>query len=727
MSVHRVPDVSVAGAATSALPADLMVHLTATINSNLDLRAVLQVVTDTATRLSGATFGAFFYNAVDEAGSSYRLHVLSGADVEAFTRMPAPRITQLFEPTFTGSSSVRIADVAEDPRFSGMPRGHLPLRSYLSTPVIARDGQTIGALLFGHPEAGVFAEATEDAVRVVAAQAAVAVENARLLAAEVAARQLAEDRAESLELLQEVTSRLATVLNEDDALDALEDTLSRRLGTARMGVYRLEGGAFRALRSKFPGTAHFSLVPWDQPSMGHDAVEQNSTVVVHSRAELAQRYPGVVDRLPGIEAGAAIPLRIEGVTFGALVLTWAHRVDFTANLQRMLAALGEQLAGTLERARLYSAEARAREELSHHVSALTEASQTLQRSLLPDRLPHSEHVEVAVRYLPGAADAEVGGDWYDMVVAPGGRVVLVIGDVQGHSFSAAAVMGRVSTALHAYLLEGHPLDVALRRVNPMVEASGLLVTCCLMSLDPLSGEVQTVRAGHPLPVFSRGDLVGEVGDGEGGPPLGVDARDAEWPISVGQAQTGDRLVLFTDGLVERRGSDTDAQVDELLSVVVAASDLDVEGAADAILERLRSERGDDVALLVADCVGGPPVPSVQLVVEDTAAVREARAFTTGQLEAWELGDQVTSAAELLVSEMVTNALVHAEGPAHLELHRTGAGVRVCVTDQVAHEPTVEAPDPDTDHGRGLLLVEALAARWGVRPSGAGKTVWAEIE
>ncbi|MCW2817576.1 MAG: two-component system sensor histidine kinase/response regulator, partial [Marmoricola sp.] len=356
---HPPPDVGAAGVTASALPADLMVHLTATINSNLDLSAVLQVVTDTATRLSGATFGAFFYNAVDQSGSSYRLHVLSGADVAAFARMPAPRVTALLAPTFTGSSSTRIADVTRDPRFGGMPRGHLPLRSFLSTPVLARDGETIGALLFGHPEVGVFAESTEEAVRVVAAQAAVAVENARLLAAEVAARQLAEDRAESLELLQEVTSRLATVLSEDDALDALEDTLSRRLGTARMGVYRLEDGAFRALRSKFPGTAHFSLVAWDQPSLGRDAVVTDDAVVVTSRSELADRYPGLVDRLPGIEAGAAIPLRIEGTTFGALVLTWAHPVEFTANLRRMLGALAEQLAGTLERARLYSAEARA--------------------------------------------------------------------------------------------------------------------------------------------------------------------------------------------------------------------------------------------------------------------------------------------------------------------------------------------------------------------------------
>ena len=264
-----------------------------------------------------------------------------------------------------------------------------------------------------------------------------------------------------------------------------------------------------------------------------------------------------------VHAAIAVPLRVFGADYGCLTLTWVHEMTFSPARRRLIEAVGEQLCGTLERIELFTAAAEARSELRRHVDELTDASQTLQRSFLPEALPTSDVVDVAVRYAPGAKNAEVGGDWYDMVVAPSGRVTLVIGDVQGHSFSAAAVMGRVSAALHAYLLEGHPLDVALTRVNPIVEQSGLLVTCCLVSLDPRNGEMTIARAGHPVPVFRRGDLVGQMPEEGGGPPLGVFGPDARWEVRSGWAQPGDRLLLFTDGLIERSDVDMDTQVESL--------------------------------------------------------------------------------------------------------------------------------------------------------------------
>ena len=752
----------------------LVRHLADAITSTLDLSTVLQRVTDTGAELCGAAFGAFFYNSVDGDGDSYRLHVLTGADPRAFDGIASPRITRLFEPTFTGGASVRIGDVTQDERFSGLPIGHLPLRSYLSTPVVGRDSRTIGALLFGHPDVDVFTEDAQHLLELVAAHAAVAVENARLYTDSDDARLLAEERAQSLELLQSITSRLAGVFTVDDAIDALAGTLAQHLRTERMGVYRLEGDQLRALRSRpvpLPGSleppasdsslgrraawasevdtqrgpvgpmaaygvgsndlAHFTSVPLTAPTASRDALLRHELVTISSREEFLSTYPELAQAVPGVDAVAAVPLRVAGADFGVMALSWRDAQAFSPARRRLLEAVGEQLSSTLERIELFASAAQARAELRRHVAELTEASQTLQRSLLPGELPETETVEVEVRYLPGAENAEVGGDWYDVVVTPSGHVTLVIGDVQGHSFSAAAVMGRVSTALHAYLLEGHPLDVALARVNPIVEQSGLLVTCCLVSLDPVTGEVGTARAGHPVPMFWRGGHAGQMPEEGGGPPLGVDARDALWQVRTGQAEPGDRLVLFTDGLIERSDTDPDDQVAALLAVLGDHGASSLADCADAVVAAMDANRGDDVALLLADYSGVAHDAtlagvSATMRVADLASLSGVRRFAARKLDAWGMAG-AEDVTVLLVSELVTNALLHAAGPAKLELAPAGDRVRIRVTDPVDSQgPMLRREDLDAENGRGMMLVDGLSLAWGVEPHGLGKTVWAEV-
>ena len=255
-----------------------VLHLATEINSQADLPSILQTVTDTATTLAGARFGAFFYNAVDDEGGSYVLHVVSGADAEAFRNLPDPRITALFEPTFIGEGTVRIDDLLQDERFVGVPAGHLPVRSYLATPVVARDGDVVGAVLLGHPDPGVFTDRVESAVRLVAVHAAVAVQNARLFAAQREALELAEERTQSLVLLQEITSRLAGMFTVDDAIDGLVGTLSRHLRIKRVGVYRLQDGELRALRSRStaPTEAVLDSIPaWAEAVDEVDGTDRN--------------------------------------------------------------------------------------------------------------------------------------------------------------------------------------------------------------------------------------------------------------------------------------------------------------------------------------------------------------------------------------------------------------------------------------------------------------------
>src|ERR1043166_1463970 len=178
-----------------------------TLAGELDLHKLVQAVTDAATEVTDAQFGSFFYNVLDERGESYMLYTLSGVPRSAFEHFPMPRNTDLFGPTFRGEGTVRIADVKLDPRYGknspyyGMPEGHLPVVSYLAVPVVSRSGEVYGGLFFGHPEAGVFTERHERIVEGLAAQASVAMDNARLFEAARRAREEAEQSAAEKERL----------------------------------------------------------------------------------------------------------------------------------------------------------------------------------------------------------------------------------------------------------------------------------------------------------------------------------------------------------------------------------------------------------------------------------------------------------------------------------------------------------------------------------------------
>ncbi len=713
---------------------DLLVFATLTeaINSNLDLEHVLQTVTDAGTELSGADFGAFFYNAVDDSGNLYRFHVLSGGNAAAFAAMPAPRITELFEPTFSGERAVRVADITADPRFTGMPRGHLPVRSYLATPVTSRSGEVIGALLFGHADPGVFTERSEDVVRLVALQAAVAVENARLFEDEQAARREAERAAARLGVLQMMTARLAGAVTTRDALDAVTETLVGPLEADGVAVYLATDGGFTAVagvRTDEAGEAR----PLQMPAIPQhlwcplvDAAVTRRTVAIPDADHMATGYPAVAATVVGVEASLSIPMTVGDSVVGVLAMSWRRPRGFSGTEIHMFEAAAGQLSSALERARLYESELAAQEQLRRSAEQAVAASQTLQRSLLPRRLPAVESLAVVVRYLPGTAGAEVGGDWYDVISTPGGGTVLVIGDVQGHSVGAAAVMGQLRTALHAYLAEGHEPHVALARVNRAMKAldASVLATCCLVAIDPASGQTTIVRAGHLLPLLRRDGRVVEI-QSEGGVPLGV-LDDAEWSTSAVRLEAGDRLLLYTDGLVEDPREDVDTGVRALMSATAAADSGHLDRDADAILAAVGAARRDDIALLLCDYAGPSLVTErASLTVTDAVEVADARSFADRMMDSWDRAELADTVA-LLVSELVTNALVHTEGPATLELRRQPDRIRVLVTDEHTRLPRAQPADEDATGGRGMVLVDALATEWGVEPSGTGKTVWAEL-
>jgi len=351
----------------------------------------------------------------------------------------------------------------------------------------------------------------------------------------------------------------------------------------------------------------------------------------------------------------------------------------------------------------------------------------LQHSLLPATTFDSDQLEVATYYRAGVAGTQVGGDWYDVIEVGAGRTALVIGDVMGRGVRAAAVMGQLRAAVRAYArLDLPPADVlefldAVVRDLPEVQ----IATCIYAVYDPQDRTLSYANAGHLPPLLAvPGEGVTRL-RGPSGPPLGAG------PLSLEEERVtlagGALLALYTDGLVERRTRSLDIGIDELASRL-AALDGDVAAMPDALAQALVPDGGDDdVAVLVARVALERQHPPATLAIDAEApAVVEARAFAAATMAAWELPDLVVRDAVLLVSEMVTNAIVHGRPPICLRLRHARSRLLIEVDDTATAVPRKLRPTPLDVHGRGLQLVAALAESWGTRPTASGKSVWCAL-
>jgi PAS domain S-box-containing protein len=371
------------------------------------------------------------------------------------------------------------------------------------------------------------------------------------------------------------------------------------------------------------------------------------------------------------------------------------------------------------------------EDIRRFVAVSLERSwaRLLQRSLLPDRLPEVPGVRVAGAYRAGATGMAVGGDWYDAFPLPGGCVGLVVGDVRGKGAPAATVMGRVRAALRAYAaLDPDPATV-LQHLDGLMatfDDPEEVVTVVYAVLDPATGALRHASAGHLPALVCGADDVRQL---EGGRdlPLGVE-RPARTTASDVLAP-GERLLLVTDGLVEDRERSLADGLGVLVEQLLAAP-----GDTDLVPEHLLRAVGgpvlaDDATVLVVDRAGAQVDirEAVLHLPEDLRSAGTARAFVRRQLAEWDAGG-LEDAAVLLVSELVTNAVVHARSSARLRLQLRTTSLRVEVTDSAVHlRPRPRDADDEATNGRGLGLVASLAQRWGSRPDAdGGKTVFAEL-
>ncbi|WP_093896848.1 SpoIIE family protein phosphatase [Streptomyces sp. Ncost-T10-10d] len=529
------------------------------------------------------------------------------------------------------------------------------------------------------------------------------------------------------------------LLTGDDAPPGSWDSLRQESvgGSAELRRVALASAVSDALpATSAPDTA-------DTPALG--AVHRfsyNSPCAIALRTGRVEDVPG--DGRGFVQSTLAVPMVAHDTVVGLVQFSRTKGSEPFGERDRALATeLAARAAVCIDNARLYRRE---------HERALI-----LQRSLLPPGDPVAAGLDIACRYLPGNTATEVGGDWFDVIELPGHRTALVVGDVMGRGLRAAVAMGELRTAVRTLaLLDLEPAEVlsALDEVARGLGTPGggtfssdgfgggtqwpsraahksreadlsevYLATCVYAVYDPVTRRCTFANAGHLPPAVVEPGEPAMLLDVPPGMPLGVGGEPFE-EVEV-ELKEGALLALYTDGLVESRDHPLDEGLDALRGALIEP-ERPLEDVCDHVLTTLDTRHGeDDIALLMArirglsaDAVGDWRLP------REPRSVGRARELARGQLLAWDLGELVDT-TELLVSELVTNALRYGEGEIRLRLLRDRT--LVCeVWDAGLVQPRRRRARDTDEGGRGLQLVGLLSVAWGSRRTPRGKTVWFEL-
>ncbi|MEU6060832.1 SpoIIE family protein phosphatase [Streptomyces sp. NPDC047097] len=643
---------------------------------------------------------------VDEAGL-----LVFGVRPEAFDGRPGSLVRRL-EPAERARLEAVIKDALRSGRSSYEARFPIP--------------QEDGAAQWTHVQARILRDGSGHAHRIVGVVRDATAE----LAHSAFLLELRKQRERQTDMVERTTRALSRAVTVEDVTAALTGPGGlTRLGADGFALGLVENGTLRVIALSGESLEVLDHMRDQRLEPGRPLAEtviSGRPLFTGAFPELIRGYPVLApyaDRLR-FRAAAYLPLVAQARTLGGMALYYRRRTAFSADERNLTLGLAAIVAQSLQRAILFDEE--------------RELATGLQAAMLPRRIPEVEGGEVAVRYHSAWRGREVGGDWYDVIPLPRGRVGVVVGDVQGHDTHAAAIMGQLRIALRAYAGEGHAPSTVLARASRFLAEldTERFATCTYAQADLATGTVSVVRAGHLAPLIRHTD--GRVGGPKvaGGLPLGVASvfGDEEYPETRLDLVPGETLVMCTDGLVEQPGRDIGEGL-AALEAAVSSGPPGAEALADHLSERFWERWGaeDDVALLVlrrSPDPGTPRAPRVHQYIHqaDPQGLSEARAVVRRALRDWGLRLYADD-AELLTGELLGNVLLHTEGGAVLTLEvlpEPERRVRLSVQDRSSAFPRRRTPGEAATSGRGLLLLDALALRWGVEPRGEGKAVWCEI-
>lgn len=551
---------------------------------------------------------------------------------------------------------------------------------------------------------------------------------------------------ESIEQERRARAGLALVAQVSDLLADLDDpnvlreiaALLRPDVVAWSGFFLDDGGlrpvdaidpAVHASAARRPGNRHASRPPAEADPVQDllDGVVPGPLELVvdaehagPTTRDLARRLAGTVPAVAGPRVVVVHAVQGRRRTLGVLVTMPRQGVGLAGldeHARTVLYLVVRRVGMAVENVRLFAREHR--------------LAETLQRAMLPEQVEIRE-LDVWTYYAPSSGHAQVGGDWYDVLQVSADLVAVVIGDVVGHDVEAAAAMGQLRSVVRSYVYDSADPGAVLDRVDQLIAGmriprSASLVLATLERRDD-GWTVRYSRAGHLPPLVLGRDAAVRLDDA-GGPLIGFGSGDRR--SATAHLGAGDVLVLFTDGLIERRDRTLRDGLDALAEAGSRAHGTDAAGVGEELLSRLADAPEDDIAVVVVrvpdpdaePTANGAPRRRRWSLASEPASIARARHAVVRTCQAW--GIEGAASAELVVSELVANAVMHGWGHVVLRLFDTGDGLRIEVEDANPSPPVTTDGHPGRVGGFGMRIVERLG-EWGWRPSGEGKLVWARV-